>query len=228
MIGVVGGIVVALGLWCVTPALAAFPGANGLLAVQPESGGGILLVATNGRLVRRICTARGRCGTPRQPRWSPDGRAIVFAGPAIRIVYADGSCMNCQFGAAPNPAFKPGGTVISFIQRHRLKLDGIDGLRKRKPGIDAATDAVWSASGKVAIDSGGALWVSRSSTACSASAVRRARCASRSARRARSTSPPTRRRARGATRPSTTGWSSSRSRAARSPCAWPRTRTDAR
>jgi hypothetical protein len=89
-------------------------------------------------VVRRICTARLRCGTPRQPRWSSDGRAIVFAGPAIRIVYTDGSCLNCKFGAATDPAFKPGGTVISFIQRRRVKLDGIDGARKLGPDLGPA------------------------------------------------------------------------------------------
>jgi hypothetical protein len=115
-------------------------------------------VAANGRVVRRICTSGGVCGTPRRPRWSPDGRAIVFAGPAIRIVYPDGSCMNCQFGSAPNPAFKPGGGAISFVQSHYVTLDGIDGLRKPYPRLGTATDAVWSPGRKVAVVRGGAVW----------------------------------------------------------------------
>jgi hypothetical protein len=158
MTGLVGGVVVALGLWFASPALAAFPGADGLLAVQPTSGGGILLVGANGRVVRRVCTSSTLCGTPRRPRWSPDGRAIVFAGPAIRIVYADGSCMNCEFGAAPSPAFKPGGGAISFIQSHYVTLDGIDGLRKPYPRLGTATDAVWSAGADVAVVRGRAVW----------------------------------------------------------------------
>ncbi len=161
MRSVVGGIVVALGLLWAPPALAAFPGANGLLAVQPQSGDGVVLVTANGRILRRICTARKRCGTPRRPRWSPDGRAIVFAGPKIRIVYADGSCMNCQFGAAPNPAFEAGGTVISFIQRGRVTVDGIDTLRKQPPGVGGVTDAVWSATGELAVVRHGALRAGR-------------------------------------------------------------------
>ncbi len=161
MSSVVGGIVVALGLWFASPALAAFPGANGLLAVQPQSGGGIVLVAPNGRSAHRICTAKSRCGTPRAPHWSPDGRAIVFAGPRIRIVYADGSCMDCQFGAAPNPAFEAGGTVISFIQHGRVTADGIDTLRKSSPGTAAVTDAAWSATGGLAVVRHGALWAGR-------------------------------------------------------------------
>jgi hypothetical protein len=104
-VGLVPVVVVTVVLGLASLALAAFPGANGLLAVQPQAGGGIVLVGANGRGARRICVAKARCGTPVWPRWSPDGRALVFDGPGIRIVYPDGSCLNCQFGAAPNPAF---------------------------------------------------------------------------------------------------------------------------
>ena len=96
-----------------------------------------------------------------RPRWSPDGRALVFAGPRIRIVYPDGSCMNCQFGAASNPAFAPSGTVISFIGRGHVTVDGIDGLRESSPPPGAAVDAVWSASGGLAVVRGGVVWAGR-------------------------------------------------------------------
>jgi WD40-like Beta Propeller Repeat len=161
MSGVIGGVVLALGLWFVPSALATFPGADGLLAVQPASGRGIVLVGANGRGAHRICTARARCGTPGRPRWSPDGRSLVFAGPAIKIVYTDGSCLDCQFGAAPNPAFEASGTVISFIKRSGVKVDGIDTLRKHAPGILGASDAVWSADREVAVVRNGALWAGR-------------------------------------------------------------------
>jgi len=153
--------VVVLGLWFVAPALAAFPGANGVLAVQPASGGGIMLVTANGRVVRHICTERKQCGVPRGPRWSPDGRAIVFAGPKIRIVSTDGSCLDCEFGAAPNPVFEPGGTTISFIQHGRVTVDGIDTLRKLSPRVSGVTDAVWSATGDLAVVRDGAVWMGR-------------------------------------------------------------------
>jgi hypothetical protein len=91
MRGVVGGLVAAPALWLASSALAAFPGADGLLAVQSASGGGILLVNGDGGVVRRICQVKATCGTPRRPRWSPDGRAIVFSGPEVKIVYAHGS-----------------------------------------------------------------------------------------------------------------------------------------
>lgn len=162
--GVVGGVIVALGLLWASPALAAFPGANGLLAVQPVVGHGIVLVTASGGIVRRICTVRKRCGVPRQPRWSPDGRAIVFAGPKIRIVYADGSCLDCEFGGGPNPAFEASGTAISFIERGRVTVDGIDTLRGSSPGVTAVTDAVWSATGELAVVRHGALWAGRAGT----------------------------------------------------------------
>ena len=148
--------VVVAALQMASPALAAFPGSNGLLAVQPRSGGGIVLVGADGTGARRICATR--CGAPRRPRWSPDGRALVFAGPGIKIVYPDGSCMDCEFGAAPNPAFGPGGAVISFIQHGQVTLDGIDGIRQKPPSAGAASDAVWSTGGLLAIVRDGGVW----------------------------------------------------------------------
>jgi hypothetical protein len=145
----------------VASARAAFPGGNGLLAVQPRSGGGIVLVGANGRSQWRICVASALCGTPRRPRWSPDGRALVFAGPRTRIVYPDGSCMDCLFGAAPNPAFEPSGSVISFIQNERVAADGIDGIHQDSTLPGSAEDAVWSAAGRLAVVRHGAIWAGR-------------------------------------------------------------------
>jgi hypothetical protein len=142
-------------------AQAAFPGANGVLAVQPRTGGGIVLVGADGRGARRVCTDRRSCGVPRRARWSPDGRSLVFAGPAIKIIYPDGSCLNCQFGAAPNPAFGPDGTVISFIHGGHMVVDGIDGIRQKSPPPGAASDAVWSAGGALAVVRDGAIWAGR-------------------------------------------------------------------
>ncbi|HEY5318293.1 MAG TPA: hypothetical protein VIJ20_09950 [Solirubrobacteraceae bacterium] len=48
----------------VSPAWAAFPGRDGLLAVQPVSGRGIV----------------------------PDGRALTFQASTVHLIYPDGSC----------------------------------------------------------------------------------------------------------------------------------------
>ena len=138
------------------PAAAAFPGRNGLLAVAPRDGRGVVLVSADGRGARRICTHV--CASAVRPRWSPDGRAIVFANPDIRIVYTDGSCMNCTFGASPNPAFLPSGTVISFVSHRSILLDGIDGIRQQRPPSDGASDAVWAENGWLAIVRNRAIW----------------------------------------------------------------------
>ncbi len=141
-------------------ARAAFPGVDGLLAVQPRSGGGIVLVAASGRGQRRICVGSRLCGAARRPRWSPDGRALVFARARISIVYPDGSCMDCSFQAGSSPAFEPSSAVISFISNGHVRVDGIDGIGQ-SPQPGTASDAVWSAGGRLAVVRQGAIWAGR-------------------------------------------------------------------
>ena len=145
------------------PAQAAFPGRNGMLAVQPLHGRGLILVRADGADQRGICTTVSVCGFPRRPRFSPDGRAIVFAGPAIRLIATDGSCMSCQFGVSANPAFRPGGTLVTFVSGGRVLEDSIDGLRQARPGVRVrgVSDAVWSASGKLAVVARGRVWIGK-------------------------------------------------------------------
>lgn len=106
-------------------ALAAFPGRNGLLAVQPRSGAGIVLVAPDGSRVRRICTNALLCGRPVAPRFSPDGRAIVFDDARslqIAIVGTDGNCLWCLLGRpltqgfGHDPAFSGDGTATATVR----------------------------------------------------------------------------------------------------------------
>jgi hypothetical protein len=151
-------VLLAASLVAVVPgrAAAAFPGRDGLLAVAPRDGRGVVLVGADGRGARRICT--DVCASAVRPRWSPDGRAIVFANPQIRIVYTDGSCMNCTFGVSPNPAFLPSGTVISFVSRRSILLDGIDGIRQQRPPPGRASDAVWAENGWLAIVRNRGIW----------------------------------------------------------------------
>jgi hypothetical protein len=158
----------ALGsLALVASADAAFPGQNGVLAVQPLHGAGILLVGANGAGGRRICTTFSRCGRPGRPMFSPDGRSILFAGPAIRLVGTDGICENCQFGVAGSPAFRPGGALVTFVSGGGVIEDGIDGLRQASAlssvgsGKASISDAVWSAQGRLAVVAGGRIWIGK-------------------------------------------------------------------
>jgi hypothetical protein len=146
-------------------AAASFPGRNGLLAVAPRDGRGVTLVGVDGRGARRICTAT--CASAVRPRWSPDGRAIVFANPDIRIVYTDGSCMNCTFGGAADPAFLPSGTVISFESDRSILFDGIDGIRQQRPPPDRASDAAWAENGWLAIVRDRTIWAGLAAQATS-------------------------------------------------------------
>lgn len=154
------------GLVGVSNANAAFPGRDGMLAVQPVSGGGIVLVNADGGHARRICSDSVVCGQPVRPRFSADGRAIIFSGPDLRMVGTNGSCLNCQFGRGGEPAFMPDGTLVTFVSHGGVLEDGVDGLRRatvvappsKGGGI---TDSVSSAGGELAVVRSGRVWVGR-------------------------------------------------------------------
>ena len=156
-------VAVALGL--VSTASAAFPGRNGMLAVRPLRGNGIVLVDRSGRGERRICTRVSVCGDPGRPQFSPDGRSIVFAGPAVTLVGTDGICQNCRFGVASAPAFRGDGTLVTFASGARVFEDGIDGIRQATVlkgsslGSRSVSDAVWSVRGALAVAAGGRMWI---------------------------------------------------------------------
>jgi len=111
-------------LWLVVapyPALAAFPGRNGLLVVQPASLRGLIVVRADGTNARQLCLSSIRCLGATDPEWSPDGSEIVFQAAAPQsqnsfgilfqgppsvasesapfVVYADGSCFACAVPA---------------------------------------------------------------------------------------------------------------------------------
>ena len=106
------------------------------------------------------------CGHPGRPQFSPDGRSILFAGPAVRLVGTDGICQNCRFGVAAAPAFRGDGTLVTFASGAKVFEDGIDGIRQAtvvgsgslRRGV---SDAVWSVRGTLAVVAGGRLWVGR-------------------------------------------------------------------
>src|ERR1700734_2927371 len=102
----VGCCVVVVMAILAAPALAAFPGANGLLAVAPFAGRGLVLVNSTGGQQERICphSAFSKCGTDKGPRWSPDGQLLTFDSDELEVAYTDGSCLDCQIPALGTPA----------------------------------------------------------------------------------------------------------------------------
>ena len=121
----------------VAPARAAFPGGNGLLAVQPLSGPGIVLIDANGRGERRVCAQPfgpdDRCGVTSpsrllRPQWSPDGGTLVidnaaeYSGQpplgAFEVIYPDGSCLDClgsQLSGLTDVGFTSDPTLLTAI-----------------------------------------------------------------------------------------------------------------
>lgn len=160
----------------VGPAWGAFPGGDGLLAVQPSKGSGIVLVQANGRGVRRVCAgaadARRVCSLAR-PQWSPDGRTLVTeeSNPGyttLAVMYPDGSCLNCGFGAGGvDPAFTSDPTLLTTVSPPPLSGNsglfeyGIDGLVRNPQALvpGAMSDPVWSSRGELAVVRGGWIWV---------------------------------------------------------------------
>ena len=139
-------------------ASAAFPGANGLLAVQPLAGPGVLLVDSHGGHEQRICVVELVCGAPKAPRWSSDGRALAFGSSGTTLIYADGSCLNCVSGQGRRPAFTSNPSLITSVSGGKLLEYGIDGIREATILAGGVSDAVWSAQGRLAVVVSGRLW----------------------------------------------------------------------
>jgi Tol biopolymer transport system component len=108
-----------------TPAYATYPGHNGLIAFQADTGNGsqIYTVRPNGHDLRQITHGPGEALAP---DWSPDGRQIVFEfdGPnpppfcSIEIMNTDGSGIvdltGDRNGCEQQPSFTPNGRRIVF------------------------------------------------------------------------------------------------------------------
>lgn len=122
----IAGLVSLVFVVAASPARAAFPGRNGLLAVVPVSGNGVTVVAADGAHPRQICTVWTRCDGAKHPVWSPDGSEIAFSSsegtnsnlgvPQPYVIYSDGSCLACPVPAPSgnfyidswDPSFGPG------------------------------------------------------------------------------------------------------------------------
>jgi hypothetical protein len=119
---------------------AAFPGRNGLLAVQPLKGSGVVLVNASGSGLRRVLCRTQSGSTPPaffnftcvlsgRPAWSRDGRTLVisaptggvFSGSLFNMIYSDGSCLDCGtddfygLAAAGAPAFTGDPTLFTAV-----------------------------------------------------------------------------------------------------------------
>jgi hypothetical protein len=179
-LGVLGPLLSATLLVVAGPAQAAFPGRDGLLAIQPSKGAGIVLINANGRGERRVCAQSGElCGVTSpsrlvRPQWAPDGGSLLIdeidyaLSGAIEVIYPDGSCLACP-GAAPgldasftgNPTLY---TAVTPLDSHGLTGDGrlveygIDGLQQRVVIAGGASDPVWSSRGELALVRDGWIW----------------------------------------------------------------------
>lgn len=155
-------------------AQAAFPGRDGLLAVQPLKGSGIVLVEANGRRERRVCatpaTGAASCSLVR-PQWSPDGQKLAVAAPSpgfegsVDVIYPDGSCLNCQmvFEGLRDVAFTSDPTLLTGWQGGLIEF-GIDGTPKSFPRAFRDTrvsDLVGSSRGELALVRRGWIWAGR-------------------------------------------------------------------
>ncbi len=153
------------------PASAAFPGANGRLAVTPLSGGGLLIASPQTGRARRACDAPQTCGAqPTGARFSPNGREILFTDGSgrLEVMTQTGTCVWC-LNATPRwdlrgsgPAFTPDGAAVTYVHNGlwkvtpgrpkptRVRVDGGPGGR--------VSTAVWSPSGRPAVVRRGWLW----------------------------------------------------------------------
>ena len=150
------------------PAFAAFPGANGELAVTPMSGAGLVLASPQTGRPRRVCDAPQRCGTSAtHDRFSPNGGEVVVTTAAgrLEVTTTAGTCIWC-LDTTPrwnvhgsSAAFTPNGATVTYVHH---------GLWQVTPGSPTPTRvrvvggpvsaAVWSGSGKLAVVRRGQLW----------------------------------------------------------------------
>jgi hypothetical protein len=146
------------------PASAAFPGGDGLLAVQPARGPGVLLVDASTGRQRRLCAGHSPCAIARRPRWSSDGRSLALSPNGrgrVSLVYPDGSCQDCAAIGGTDAAFTADPAVVGVITGGRLREYGSDGIRESGFIATGISAAVWSAAGRLAVARGGRVWTGR-------------------------------------------------------------------
>ncbi len=149
------------------PASAAFPGANGQLAVTPLSGDGVILASPQTGRGHRVCDAPQMCGQrPVDARYSPNGRELVFrnADGSIEITTMAGRCIWCVSSEefmtrGSDPTFTSGGTTITYRYHWLWEITPGAPRATRLRVPDGPVSAVaWAAGGKVAAVRRGWLW----------------------------------------------------------------------
>ena len=162
-------IVLALAI-AAPPALAAFPGANGTLAVTPLTGNGIIVASPQTGRGRRVCDAPQKCGTRLSgARFAPSGREVVFTDSAGRLEIAtpSGACVFCVAShplSGTSPGFAPDGQTIIYV--HRGLWQVTPGTTQPKRLLKApVTAAVWSGSHQLLVTRRGWIWTGRPTTA---------------------------------------------------------------
>lgn len=113
-------LVAALALLVPAVAQATFPGHNGLIAFQADTGDGnqLYTVRANGHGLRQITHVNGEATTP---DWSPNGRWIAFSLNECTVarIHPDGTGMRTVPSQTPggcetDPAFTPDGHHLIF------------------------------------------------------------------------------------------------------------------
>lgn len=179
-LGVLGPMLLVTLLVLAGPAQAAFPGRDGLLAIQPSKGTGIVLINANGRGERRVCAQPGdRCGVSFpsrlvRPQWAPDGGSLLIGktdydpSGAFEVIYPDGSCLACVTGTLEggDASFTSNPTLYTAVTPDNFALTSgealvqysVDGLKRRVVIAGGASDPVWSSRGYLALVRDGWIW----------------------------------------------------------------------